>query len=78
MRWNKSLKRLLKHYSMKLSEKATPMQKEELYNKIFDTLEDYVINLIPLKNIEDPELIKQCSLFETYEVGKLDQVDIFR
>ena len=52
------------------------MQKEELYNKIFDTLEDYVINLIPLKNIEDPELIKQCSLFETYEVGKLDQVDI--
>lgn len=69
-------KRLLKHYSMKLSEKATPMQKEELYNKIFDTLEDYVINLIPLKNIEDPELIKQCSLFETYEVGKLDQVDI--
>src|SRR5699024_8772889 len=26
--------------------------------------------------ITDSELIKQCSLFETYEVGKLDQVDM--
>lgn len=69
-------KRLLKHYSMKLSEKLTPMQKDEMYDKIFDTLEDYITNILPLKEITDPELIKQCSLFETYEVGKLDQVDM--
>ncbi len=69
-------KRLLKHYSMKLSERLTPIQKEEMYDKIFDTLEDYITNILPLKEVTDPELIKQCSLFETYEVGKLDQVDM--
>ena len=69
-------KRLLKHYSMKLSERLTPMQKEEMYDKIFDTLEDYITNILPLKEMTDSELIKQCSLFETYEVGKLDQVDM--
>ena len=68
-------KALLKNYSMKLAERLTPMEKETAYNKIFDTLEDYVTNIIPLKDIEDKELIKECSLFETYEVGKLDQVD---
>lgn len=72
----KLFKALLKHYSMKLSEKLSPMEKEEAYNKIFDTLEEYVTNIIPMKNIEGEELIKECSLFETYEVGKLDQVDI--
>lgn len=72
----KLYKALLKHYSMKLSERLSPMEKETAYNKIFDTLEEYVTNIIPLKEIEDKELIKECSLFETYEVGKLDQVDI--
>lgn len=69
-------KSLLKQYSMKLTEKLTPMQKDEVYDKIFDTLEDYITNILTLKEITDSELIKQCSLFETYEVGKLDQVDI--
>lgn len=71
-------KRLLKHYSMKLSEKLTPIQKDEAYDKIFDTLEDYISNILPLKDIKDEELKKQSSLFETYEVGKLDQVDILQ
>jgi len=69
-------KALLKHYSMKLTEKLTPAEKEEAYEKIFETLENYVANIIPMKEIEDEELVKQCSLFETYEVGKLDQIDI--
>lgn len=69
-------KRLLKHYSMKLSERLSEMQKEEVYDKIFDTLEDYITNILPLKEMTDEEIIKQASLFETYEVGKLDQVDI--
>lgn len=69
-------KALLKHYSMKLTEKLTPAEKEEAYQKIFETLESYVTNIIPMKEIKDEELIKQCSLFETYEVGKLDQIDI--
>ena len=61
---------------MKLTEKLTPAEKEEAYEKIFETLENYVANIIPMKEIEDEELVKQCSLFETYEVGKLDQIDI--
>lgn len=69
-------KALLKHYSMKLTEKLTPAEKEEAYEKIFETLESYVTNIIPMKEISDEEVIKQCSLFETYEVGKLDQIDI--
>ena len=69
-------KALLKYYSIKLPEKMLPAQKENLYNKLFETLEEYVTNIIPLKKINDEELIKECSLFETYEVGKLDQVDI--
>ena len=69
-------KRLLKHYSMRLSERMTPIQKDETYDKIFDTLEDYITNVVPLKNLKDEEIVKQCSLFETYEVGKLDQVDL--
>ncbi len=74
---DQSYKGLLKHYSIKLPEKKVlPAQKEEMYSKIFDALEEYTQNIVSLKNIEDEELIKECSLFETYEVGKLDQVDI--
>lgn len=69
-------KGLLKHYSIKLPEQKLPADKENVYNKIFDTLEEYVTNIIPLKDIKEDELVKECSLFETYEVGKLDQVDI--
>ena len=69
-------KGLLKHYSIILPEQKLPANKENVYNKIFDTLEEYVLNIVPLKDIKDEDLIKECSLFETYEVGKLDQVDI--
>ena len=69
-------KGLLKHYSIILPEQKLPADKDSVYNKIFDTLEEYVTNILPLKNVEDKELIKDCSLFETYEVGKLDQVDV--
>ena len=69
-------KGLLKHYSIILPEQKLPADKDNVYNKIFDTLEEYVTNILPLKNVEDKELIKDCSLFETYEVGKLDQVDV--
>ena len=69
-------KGLLKHYSIILPEQKLPADKENVYNKIFDTLEEYVLNIVPLKDITDDELIKECSLYETYEVGKLDQVDM--
>jgi hypothetical protein len=69
-------KALLKEYSMKLTEITSPVNKDKIYEKIFVTLDEYASNILPMKKIEDEELIKECSLFETYEVGKLDQIDI--
>ena len=68
-------KALLKHYSIKLTEKHTEQEKEMAYENIFVSLDEYVSNIVPMKKIEDEELVKDCSLYETYEVGKLDQVD---
>ena len=68
-------KNLLKHYSIKLTEKLDDSRKEAIYQKIFDTLEQYVLKIVPLKNIEDEDVRKLCSDFESFEVGKLDQVD---
>ncbi len=69
-------KSLLKFYSMKLTQKMEPKEKDGVYEKIFNTLDEYVTNIMPLKSLKDEELVKECSLFETYEVGKLDQVDV--
>ena len=68
-------KALLKHYSIKLTEKHTEHEKEMAYENIFISLDEYVSGIVPMKKIDDEELVKDCSLYETYEVGKLDQVD---
>ena len=69
-------KALLKHYSIKLTEKHTEQEKQAAYESIFNSLDEYVTNIVPMKKFDkDEELIKDCSLYETYEVGKLDQVD---
>ena len=69
-------KALLKHYSIKLTEKRTEQEKQAAYESIFNSLDEYVTNIVPMKKFDkDEELIKDCSLYETYEVGKLDQVD---
>ena len=70
-------KSLLKHYSIKLTERMDNVQKEKIYLKIFDTLEDYTNKVIPIKKIEDKDVMKDYNLFTTYEVGKLDQIDIY-
>ena len=47
-------KGLLKHYSIKLADHLTPGAKDEIYNKIFYTLEDYIENILPLKMEQEP------------------------
>ena len=42
-------KGLLKHYSIKLADNLTPGVKDEVYNKIFFTLEEYIEEILPLK-----------------------------
>lgn len=74
-------KGLLKHYSIKLADNLTPGAKDEVYNKIFDTLEKYIENILPLKMKQDSdnkvykEIHEDYQNFEKFTVGKLDQND---
>ena len=72
-------KGILKNYSVKLADTTNvyDVAKEWIYVKIFDTLEDYIKNILPLK-IKDPKLEKVVKEYEKYErftVGKLDARD---
>ena len=72
-------KGLLKNYSIKLADNTNiyDSSKEWIYIKIFDTLEDYLKNILPLK-LKDKNLEKIAKEYEKYEkftVGKLDARD---
>ncbi len=74
-------KGLLKHYSIKLADNLTPNAKDEVYHKIFDTIEGYIEKILPLKMKQDPDdklykdIVEEYKNFEKFEVGKLDQND---
>lgn len=73
-------KGLLKHFSIKLADNLTYQNKEEIYEKIFKTLEEYITAILPLKmENEDSDIYKQIieeyEKFENYTVGKLDQTE---
>ena len=74
-------KGLLKHFSIKLADNLTPSAKDEIYTKIFSTLEDYIENILPLKMKKEPdnkifkEIVEEYQNFEKFSVGKLDQND---
>mgnify|MGYP004623381801 CR=1 FL=1 len=72
-------KGILKNYSVKLADNTNvyDSSKEWIYIKIFDTLEDYIKNILPLK-IKDPKLekvVKEYEKYEKFSVGKLDARD---
>ena len=72
-------KGILKNYSVKLADNTNvyDASKEWIYVKIFNTLEDYIKNILPLK-INDAKLEKVVKEYEKYErfaVGKLDARD---
>lgn len=71
-------KGLLKHYSVKLADNLTISAKDEIYKKIFSTIEEYILNVLPLKCEKDEsknckELLSEYEKFERFTVGKLDQ-----
>ena len=75
-------KGILKNYSIKLADtmKIYDTSKEWVYIKIFNTLEDYLKNILILKmKIEGEEkyndIQKDYEKYETFSVGKLDQRD---
>ena len=52
-------KGLLKHYSIRLADNITDGEKQEIYNKIFKTLEDYISDILPIKfEIENNDTYK--------------------
>ena len=75
-------KGLLKNYSVKLADgaKAKRVNQVELYKKIFDTLEDYIKRVLPIKiEIDGKEkyekIINEYEEYERFSVGKLDEKD---
>ena len=75
-------KKLLKNYSIKLSDNLGQRDKDELYNKIFTTVEDYISDILPIKMKEEPDnpiykdILDDYKNFERFTVGKLDQNDV--
>ncbi len=74
-------KGILKYYSIRLADNLTLVAKDEIYNKIFATLEEYIVNILPLKFKDNStelykEIIGEYEGFEKYTVGKLDQNEI--
>jgi hypothetical protein len=76
-------KGILKNYSIKLADTSQvyDMTKEWVYLKIFNTLKEYIENILSLKlKKEDSEkyqeIKKEYENYEAFEVGKLDQRDI--
>ncbi len=73
-------KGLLKHFSIKLADNLTQANKEEIYNKIFEALEEYIENILPLKFEKEKdkkykEIIEEYENYDKFSVGKLDQND---
>ena len=74
-------KGLLKHFSIRLADNITDGEKQEIYNKIFRTLEEYISNILPIKfeiekNNTYKEILEEFEEFDKFTVGKLDQNDV--
>ena len=75
-------KKLLKNYSIKLSDNLTDKEKNDIYDKIFSAVEEYIIDILPIKIKEEPEnkiyseIMDDYKNFERFTVGKLDQNDV--
>ncbi len=75
-------KGILKNYSVKLADGmlAKRINQVDLYKKIFETLEDYIKTILPIKfRVEGTEkyakVLKEYEEYEKFSVGKLDEKD---
>lgn len=72
-------KNIIKQYSVNLADNLTEKEKAEVYNKIFSTLDEYIINVLPKKMELEPtkELYKEVNdeynKYKQYSNNKLDQ-----
>ncbi len=73
-------KGILKHFSIQLADNLTYQDKNIVYDKIFDLLEEYIADILPLKIKLDTtntykNIISQYEKFDKLTVGKLDMND---
>ncbi len=75
-------KGILKNYSVQLADKisASILDKDNVYDSIFETLEDYIGNILPIKIQIDgkekyQEVLEEFDKFNTFLAGKLDTRD---
>ena len=73
-------KGILKHFSIQLADNLTYQDKNMVYDKIFDLLEEYISEILPLKMKKDEtntyvNIISQYEKFDRLTVGKLDKKD---
>lgn len=78
-------KGLLKNYSIQLADTVTskPESADSIYDKIFNALENYISEILPVKlridkNGEYQNVIEDYEKYETMQVGKLDERDKIR
>lgn len=75
-------KGILKNYSIQLADNINGKDaKNEIYEKIFHTLEEYITEILPIKIENDTdntykEILKEYDKFNTFLAGKLDKRDI--
>ena len=68
-------KGLLKNYSVQIADNVRKSE-EDIYKKIFDTLETYIMEVLPIKIEKGDELAKdEYEKFLHTTVGKLDERD---
>ena len=75
-------KGILKNYSIQLADNSGGIErKNQIYENIFATLEEYISNILPIKMEIDhentyKEIIEEYDKFNTFLAGKLDEIDI--
>lgn len=75
-------KGIIKNYSVQLADSISKtLNKDEIFAKIFSTIEEYVLGVLPIK-LQQEEVNKNAELVAEYEryqrflVGKLDDIDL--
>lgn len=72
-------KNIIKRYSIALTECSTEKEKIEVYDKIFSTLDEYIVNILPKKMEKDPtnelyiDIKNEYNEYKKYSNNRLDQ-----
>lgn len=72
-------KNIIKRYSIRLTECSTEKERVEIYNKIFSTLDEYILNILPKKMEKDStkeiylDIKDEYDKYKKYSNNRLDQ-----